>query len=588
MSSQFTLIQSRYAWEEMWRELADEPLPSVDSESFGLEWWRHKICGASFGTMTRAWYLPVRHVETNMPVEWLREAGERLSGRLYCGHNIGGFDHHLLLREGWTIPALYHDSQIAAYVLDENQELKLEDLATSHLAMDGGAEERDLYVELARVMNLRIGATKKLPGKYKAEMWRLHPAKVAPYACRDALSSRQLMDKFWRELGVQGMRGVYQSLIEHDRVLFDMVEHGVTIDRAKLDAADEIVAAKAKHYYQRIIDMSGGQVTNPRSNPQLKKWCGTDSVSKKKLAKVLADPDCDETLPAKVDLIRERMLYDKAHSTYYAAMRDSMDGSVLHPALRITGAAVRLSCGRPPMQGIPRSDDKTHDAYVGIKDCIVAPPGRVLAEFDLSQAEIVMGAFYSRDPNLLQVIQTGVSLHDVVAKQSNVQRQVAKLMNLALQYGAGVDAYAELRMIPKAQAAKEVLAYHATMAGQRRFYEDAMKMAAQHGYIELWSGRRRHFNSQVKIHSASNAYSQGGVNELIRVANVRCAREVPEFKMGLTVHDCLLGDLPDDPKQIKEISHEVRRIMSDFPWLDLGIKADCKVGKSWATAKAIH
>ena len=66
---------------------------------------------------------------------------------------------------------------------------------------------------------------------------------------------------------------------------------------------------------------------------------------------------------------------------------------------------------------------------------------------------------------------------------------------------------------------------------------------------------------------------------------MRIAREVPEFQMGLTVHDCVVGDLPDDQTQIREIVHEVKRIMSDFPFLNPGIKADAKIGPSWATAK---
>lgn len=239
------------------------------------------------------------------------------------------------------------------------------------------------------------------------------------------------------------------------------------------------------------------------------------------------------------------------------------------------------------MQGIPRYGEKTHPAYLGIKECIVAPPDRVLAEFDLSQAEVIMGAFYSRDANLLKVIESGVSLHDLVAAQAGVARDVAKTMNFALQYGCGAEKFAEMRMITVAQARKEVEAYHKAMAGQHLFYKQAQKMAAHYGKVVLWSGRTRHFDETVKLHSASNAYIQGGVSELIRVATVRCHREVPEFRMGLTVHDCVVGDLPLCITQQREIIHEVKRIMSDYPWLDPPIHADCKIGPTWASAKHV-
>jgi len=581
----FTLIQSRNDWSEMWQALADEPLPAVDTETTGLSWWKDQIVGASFATMTRAWYLPVRHDEANMPIEWLHEAGERLKDRLIVGHNLGGFDLHLLRREKWTVPALYHDSQIAAYTLNENQSLKLEDLASAHLGIAGDAEERQLFADLAA--HYRIKG--KVGKAWKARMNGLHPARVCAYAARDALSTRQLMHKLWIDLGNAGLRDVYQSLIEYDRVLHDMCEHGVTIDMEKLNAADKIVARKADEAAEEIVRQAGGAVKNPQSNPQLAKWCGTTTVDKKKLASVLKDPDVDQALPAKIELIREQKLYAKAHGTYYTAMREcadlTSDGYVLHPALRLTGAAVRLSCGRPPMQGVPRYGENTHPAYLGIKECIVAPPGRVLAEFDLSQAEVIVGAHYSQDANLLEVIRSGVSLHDLVAKQASVPRDTAKTMNFALQYGAGAAKYAELRMISLAQAREEVAAYHNAMSGQHAFYKKAQQMASYHGKVVLWSGRQRHFDDSVKLHSASNAFIQGGVSELIRVATVRIAREVPEFQMGLTVHDCVVGDLPDDQTQIREIVHEVKRIMSDFPFLNPGIKADAKIGPSWATAK---
>jgi DNA polymerase I-like protein with 3'-5' exonuclease and polymerase domains len=101
----------------------------------------------------------------------------------------------------------------------------------------------------------------------------------------------------------------------------------------------------------------------------------------------------------------------------------------------------------------------------------------------------------------------------------------------------------------------------------------------------LWSGRVRHFDDSVALHSASNTYVQGGVSELLRVATVRIHREVPEFRMGITVHDMVGGDLPECSKQQREIVHEVKKIMSDYPWLDPPIHADVKLGKSWATAK---
>jgi DNA polymerase I-like protein with 3'-5' exonuclease and polymerase domains len=114
-NSWYTLIQTRQQFDEMWSALADDPLVGVDTETTGLDWWRHVIVGASFANRIHAWYMPVRHVEGNCPIEWLWEAGERLEGRPICGHNFGGFDMHMLTRERWKLRPHWHDSMIAAY-----------------------------------------------------------------------------------------------------------------------------------------------------------------------------------------------------------------------------------------------------------------------------------------------------------------------------------------------------------------------------------------------------------------------------------------------------------------------------------------
>jgi DNA polymerase I-like protein with 3'-5' exonuclease and polymerase domains len=203
----------------------------------------------------------------------------------------------------------------------------------------------------------------------------------------------------------------------------------------------------------------------------------------------------------------------------------------------------------------------------------------------LSQAEIVVAAYYSQDPLLLQVIREGKSLHDITALRTGLPRDTAKALNLMAQYGCGAERYSEHRLIPIEQGKAELKAYLASFAQRTKFFRFVMNKAQETGKVELWTGRTRHFNETVKPHSAPNNLIQGAVSECIRVATRRIAAKVPEFKMGLTVHDSILGICRTE--LVPQIAPEVIRLMSDWPWMNPCLTADCKAGPSWATAKKV-
>jgi DNA polymerase-1 len=371
-----------------------------------------------------------------------------------------------------------------------------------------------------------------------------------------------------------------------------------------------IARQKRDEWVATIRQESGGSVQNPNSSAQLKGWMGVDSTAKKKLDKVLADENCDEALPAKVQMVKSLRQWEIATGRYYSAIRDALDGDVLHPQLRLTGAVVRLSCGRPNMQAVPRTkDEKPHPAYHGIKASIIAREGNLLCEMDYSQAEIVVSAHYCNlhakqlarqdparlskwakmalakgDSALYVLIKAGVGLHDKVVAETGLSRDAAKALNFMVPYGVGKAGFAEFRMCSLEQAERELTAHYGMFPEWRSLYETMQHQAKTAKKVTLWSGRTRHFTGSEKEHSAMNNLVQGAVSELMRVTICRLARELPELQMGLTVHDSIIADAPAD--RADEIWRETSRIASDFPWLDPGIRMDYKRGPSWASATA--
>jgi DNA polymerase I-like protein with 3'-5' exonuclease and polymerase domains len=108
-------------------------------------------------------------------------------------------------------------------------------------------------------------------------------------------------------------------------------------------------------------------------------------------------------------------------------------------------------------------------------------------------------------------------------------------------------------------------------------------MAEARGYIRMFTGRMRHYNTpQTETHKASSNLIQGSVAEMIRIAITRLHREL-KLDMRLTVHDSIIAQVRK--RDVEEIVPEVNRIMTDTPWMTTKNKVDFKVGSTWGGMK---
>jgi DNA polymerase-1 len=70
--------------------------------------------------------------------------------------------------------------------------------------------------------------------------------------------------------------------------------------------------------------------------------------------------------------------------------------------------------------------------------------------------------------------------------------------------------------------------------------------ARKDGYVEIWSGRRRHFRFPKEEHyKAFNSYVQGGAADLVKQVMVNVDRDVcnSECSLLLQVHDSLVFEI---------------------------------------------
>ena len=87
---------------------------------------------------------------------------------------------------------------------------------------------------------------------------------------------------------------------------------------------------------------------------------------------------------------------------------------------------------------------------------------------------------------------------------------------------------------------------------------------------------------------AINARIQGTAADLLKLAMIqvdrRLARERPESKLLLTVHDELVLEVPDG--EVAAVSELVRHEMEQVEQLDVPLMVDLGHGKTWYDAKS--
>lgn len=578
-------------------ELEKASIIALDTETDGLNWHQNKVVGVSWATHKNAWYMPVAHAGKNASPAMLQQLGEALEGAPLVGHNLK-FDQLFLHKHPgweWIVGHECHDSQIAAYCLDENQWLKLESVASKYLGYECGEEEARLMLKIAEKLGKKRAAKAD-----KARMCLLEGHEVAPYACADAFNSLRILDRLLPLLKADKTLQTYHNLRKYQVALTAMEANGLPVLPAIMHQnwreAEEVRDTLAKE----IVELSEGAVKNPGSHKQLRDWLDLISTSKQALEDFIDGAESDDESEedsedeSKVEAAKKILSYRKwakAVSTYYKTIAENVgEGTTLFPTLRLTGAAVRLSASNPNTQAIPRGGSEQYKIkdFIGFED---DSPYFIL-EADLSQAEIVMGAHLTNDPTLLKVVTEGFDMHtgmkDQVKEDFNLEitRQQGKTLNFALQYGAGAAKMAKQMKVPVKDAEKMVKAHHNLYPGLRQAYVGAQKMMRQKKYVQLWSGRKRHWSKDFKDHSALNALIQGGVSELMRVAIVRLYETVPELKLGLTVHDSVIGVI-HEKDLTEDVFARIRKAMTDFPWLKVPIKTDIEVGKTWAVKRKV-
>lgn len=564
--------------------------PCVDTETTGLSIFGNKerkrdvVIGISIDDGTNAYYFPFRHAQgRNLPMKCMEFFRKYLSNpnRTYGGWNYG-YDLHMMAFDGINIAPNFEDAMLALHLVNENEpDFKLKSVSDRYSIGSGSLQEsilEDKVYETCQKMGLECSRSPRAANNVKSMMYVLDPADVEPYACDDVRLTRGLLEKLKPALKYYKLYDIWKQVNYYSYIVTLMEHRGMKVDPNLIYAYREEAEEKSQDALKRLHQAAGFEL-NPNSSKKVCEFLGVQSSAAERLVEVI-DAGGDNADHAK--LVQEARGWLSVDSRYYTPYLMSMDSeNILHCSLNLIGTYTgRLSCSNPNLQAVAK-----HTDIFKVKDVFVARDGFTLIQADYKQAEMRLVTHYTKDKTMRELIETDADLHQATADMLNIPRNAAKRINFSVVYGIGYKTLAKNLRVPEPVARDYLERYHALYPGFRRLMRECEDFAKENGYIEMWTGRIRHFNTpECDPHKAMSNLVQGGVAEIVRVAISRLFPAINDLGgyMLLQVHDSVMFEVPDDKLELA--LKTIKVIMEDFDFVPR-VGVDIEYGKSWGSFK---
>jgi uracil-DNA glycosylase family 4 len=520
-------------------------------------------------------------------------------GPSFVWHN-GKFDTAFLRSYGLNA-VVDEDTMLMHYAIDETRGTHdLKQLAMEMLS--AGDYEREVK-ELAR--------------GYKAEEYgySMVPRKILyKYLAKDCDYTFQIFQKLYPRLERSpGLMGMYRNLLVRASVFLQQVEErGIWVNQdtlealrkrleAKRDAEEATVQEVADAYWdaEKYVDATGAKKMPKFFNPASSKQVNWLVYSKLGLrpAKGFEHDTQKETLesmpkhPFTGALLRLRSV-EKELSTYVYGIQKRIEGDGrVHSTFLIHGTVTgRLSSRNPNMQNIPREG--------GTREVFAAPPGRILVEVDLSQAELRVLAHLSQDDFLVGCYREGRKLHHEVAVTmygegyNGFQYIRAKAVNFGIAYGRGGASLAQEFGIPDWEGEEMVNAWFRRAPVAHKYILWCRQQPLLGKSLVSPFGRRRRFGLVTKenLHEvqneASNFPMQSTASDITLTAAIEMEQDLPlQVDIINLVHDSILFECPNNIDIVREViriaKYHMKRVPYDRFQSIVPFESDAKIGYAW-------
>lgn len=439
-------------------------------------------------------------------------------------------------------------------------------------------------------------------------------------------------------LARKGLEKILEPQLEDHREFLYWLRDGASINAEK--------AAEVQKYMHQLDNEGSTSVFNLNSNSHLK-WLFFEHFNETPLSKTeTGEPQVDDDF---VDSIKgshswiptfiDYKKLSKMKSTYIeGVLSRHVDGIIYSSFLQFGPPSGRYASRNPNLQNLPRLKEEDSGlselvlSYVNaIKVGFIAPPGYLLVNADQSQLEPRAFAEACGDPLLQDVFIKGEDLYGAIAcriwalpclanevkKKFPEKRQAAKVIALAVVYGAEGGRISKLIGITWEEANKIIQDYLNAYPGLRDFMRRCDKEVCLTGQVKTKFGRIRHLPEAKRLYKefggqllnkkwakangleeiswkfknmlnlAKNFPIQGvaaHVMNRVAIAINRAFRHAGiDGVIVAQVHDELTSIVRAD--QAEAAGRIVKDKMENTVKLSVPLKADPVIGKNWAEAK---
>ena len=594
----YTIIKDEEVFKNFYAKLKLQKIFAFDTETTGLDVLTKKLLGLSFCWQAKeAYYIQMGDKKFNdLVLEKLKPIfeDEKIAK---VGHNIK-FDYKVLRVLDIKLTGLSFDTLVAAYLINYDRGLKLEELAFAYLG----------YKKL-KLEDLLEEKPKK---KNDIDILKIAPDKLAWYGAEDADITFRLYEKIYAIMKNDKNFELLQKIeIPLIPALADMELAGICLDKKFLANMELQFKKDLEKLTEKIYKLAGKEF-NIASPAQLKKVLFEDmaiSVSGIKKTKTGLSTAASELDKLKgvhpiISLLVEYRELSKLQSTYIKALPELINSHShrLHTSFNQTVTATgRLSSSNPNLQNIPIRTELGKK----IRQAFVAPDKHILLSADYSQIELRLAAALSNDPKMIAAFQRGEDIHARTAAEihkieldqvTKDIRRTAKEINFGILYGLGSLGLAQRTGLSRNEAKDFIEKYFNVYKKIKQYIDYTKNFAHQNGYSQTIFGRRRYLpdiNSSMPMLRAAaermaiNMPVQGTAADLIKLAMISISQDLPKLSPGskivLQVHDELVLEIPE--KELNKVATFVKKTMESVYQLPVPLSVDLEIGKNWGELK---
>ena len=567
-------------------------------------------------------YIPLRHLDggnadPGIIIPYLRDALWMNPNVTKVAHNLA-FEAQFLYALGIVLqPPCYDTIATAQLTLKSNFEFR-------------GLGDSGLKTLVPKLLGVELPTFEEVTGGRFFDELPPDAPETIRYACADSDYALQLYHRFnaWFNAFLPQHRAIVEQVESPTAIFCGLMKfNGLLMDRPRMickqvECMDRLVELR-EQIRNLIGDVDIGANAGTKAfKDYLFKDLGLPILKTTEKNAEAADDQvmvmlaqwCTENRPELVplfELVQEYRKWSKLKTTYvdgYLKHISDATGRIHPDLLPLATATGRFAARNPNMQNCPR---KTNDP-VGIRSFIVAPEGHVLVSCDFSQIELRVGAFYCKDPRMLETYRTCGDIHaqttsvifsipyaqavDKNAPEYKERRTIAKNVNFGVFYGlfpTGLQRTLRFKagLNPTLTECEGIIAnLKAGYPQLAKWQEQEKRTATSTQYTQTYLGRRRYLpgirsqdwsRKSFAERCALNTPIQGTAADILKLALGRLLAGLPErpwLKPLLQIHDELVFELPAE--RLDEAVAFIRACMEQqpFPEFDVPIVAEAACG----------